>query len=87
MAHSTMSRDRRKPRQRHRRRLHRRLAQDHRHAQALFKQPGYGQFSAVLYYRSGDYAYPNCRWWADTSSTSLASMKAVATHPYHGGSP
>jgi Glycosyl hydrolase family 26 len=56
-------------------------------AQALFKQPGYGQFSAVLYYHSGDYTYPNCRWWADTSSTSLASMKAMATDPYYGGSP
>ena len=54
---------------------------------ALFKSPGYGQFDAVLYFNSQDQTAPACRWWVDTSQSSLSSFAAMATDPFYARAP
>jgi Glycosyl hydrolase family 26 len=56
-------------------------------ARALFKSPGYGQFDAILYFNSHDQTAPTCRWWVDTSQSSLTSFAAMATDPFYGKAP
>ena len=51
--------------------------------QALFQQPGWDRFTAVLYFHTQDGYYTNCRWWVDTSSSSLTAFKTMATDPYY----
>jgi hypothetical protein len=51
-------------------------------AQALFKQPGWEGFKAVLYYNKTS-KYPNCRWFVDSSPASLAAFQALANDAYY----
>ena len=54
-------------------------------AQQLFKQPGWEQYTAILYYNTpGNSTYPNCRWLIDTSQSSLDAFKVLANDPFYG---
>ena len=52
-------------------------------ARALFKSPGYEQFKLVLYFNWFDQKYTNCRWWVDTSQSSLTNFAAMANDPFY----
>lgn len=57
-------------------------------AQQLFKQPGWEQYTAILYYNTGgNNTYPNCRWLIDTSQSSLDAFRLLANDPFYGRSP
>jgi hypothetical protein len=62
-----------------------RKAQWFRDVQALFKQPGWEQFQAILYFNTVHPPFPNCRWWVDTSQSSLDAFRALANDPFFGG--
>jgi hypothetical protein len=51
-------------------------------AQALFKQPGWEQFTTVLYYHNSH--KPTCTFWVDSSASSLAAFKTMANDPFYG---
>jgi glycosyl hydrolase family 26 len=54
-------------------------------AQELFKQPGWEQFEAILYYNAVQSPYTNCKWWIDTSQSSLDAFQQLANDPFYGG--
>jgi hypothetical protein len=56
-------------------------------AQQLFKQPGWEQFTAIMYYNSVGSGDPNCPWWIDTSQGSLDAFRTLANDPFYGASP
>jgi hypothetical protein len=56
-------------------------------AQQLFKQPGWEQFTAIVYYNTTLGNYPNCRWWIDTSQSSLDAFRSFATDAFYGRLP
>ena len=56
-----------------------------RDVQALFKQPGWEQFQAILYFNTVQPPYPNCQWWVDTSQSSLDAFRDLANDPFYGG--
>ena len=57
-------------------------------AQQLFKQPGWEQYTAILYYNTrGKSTHPNCVWLIDTSQSSLDAFRLLANDPYYGRSP
>lgn len=62
-----------------------RKAQWFRDAQALFKQPGWEQFKAILYFNTAQPPFPNCQWWIDTSQSSLEAFRSLANDPFYGG--
>jgi hypothetical protein len=51
-------------------------------AEALFKQPGWEQFTTVLYYHNTLKA--SCTFWADSSASSLAAFATMANDPFYG---
>lgn len=57
-------------------------------AQQLFKQQGWEQYSAILYYNTrGNSTYPNCVWLIDTSQSSLDAFRLLANDPFYGRTP
>ncbi|MCU1360286.1 MAG: domain containing protein, partial [Ilumatobacteraceae bacterium] len=56
-------------------------------ARALFATPAYSQFKGVSYFDSNaiNPDFPNCLWYVDTSTASLASFKAMANDPLYSG--
>jgi hypothetical protein len=54
-------------------------------AQTLFAKPGWEQFTGVLYYHAVTSTYPNCKWFVDTSASSLAAFAAMGADPLYGG--
>jgi hypothetical protein len=62
-----------------------RKAQWFRDAAALFAKPGWEQFTAILYFNSVTDTFPNCKWFADTTSSSLAGFSELANDPLYGG--
>ena len=52
-------------------------------AEALFQQPAYSMFKAVMYFDSQDGSYPACTWYWTTSTASLASIQLMAADPYY----
>jgi Glycosyl hydrolase family 26 len=59
-----------------------RKAQWYADARALFKQPGWEQFNAVLYYhyRSN---FANCTWFVNSSQSALDAWRAMAGDVYY----
>ncbi len=51
-------------------------------AEALFKQPGWKQFTTVLYYHNT--LKPTCTFWADSSASSIAALATMANDPFYG---
>ncbi len=51
-------------------------------AEALFKQPGWEQFTTVLYYHNT--LKPTCTFWVDSSASSLAAFATMANDPFYG---
>lgn len=51
-------------------------------AQALFKQPGWEQFTTVLYYNNANTT--TCRFWLDSSASSLAAFAAMGADQFYG---
>lgn len=54
-------------------------------ADATLKDPGWGQFRAVLYWNAMDGGYPDCRFPLDSSATAQAAFAAVGADPTFGG--
>jgi hypothetical protein len=54
---------------------------------ALFKSSGYERFTATLYFNRNDTKYAGCRWWADTSQSSLDALRAMANDVYYTAGP
>ena len=55
-------------------------------AQELFKQPGYEQFTAVVYFNSQHNAVPQCPWWVDSSPAALAAFTTMGADPFYSPS-
>ncbi len=55
-------------------------------AQALFAQPGWQQFTAILWFDHQDVNNPGCTWFANSSPASLAALAAMGADPLYGGS-
>jgi Glycosyl hydrolase family 26 len=51
-------------------------------AQALFKQPGWEQFTAVLYYHYRSHT-GTCTWFVDSSQSALTADRAMASDVYY----
>jgi hypothetical protein len=51
-------------------------------ARALFKKPGWEGFKGVLYNNKTS-KYPNCRWFVDSSQSSLAAFAGMANDVYY----
>jgi hypothetical protein len=62
-----------------------RKAQWFRDAAALFAKPGWEQFTGILYFNAVTDTFPNCKWFSDTSSSSLAGFADLANNPLYGG--
>jgi Glycosyl hydrolase family 26 len=54
-------------------------------AQALFKQPGWEQFTAVLYYHNTLRA--SCAFPLDSSPSAMAAWLTMSNDPFYGGTP
>lgn len=57
-------------------------------ARELFKQPGWEQFTTVLYYDRTQ--KPTCAFWIDSSASSASAVAAMGADPFYartGGSP
>lgn len=54
-------------------------------AQALFQQPGWQQFTALLWFDHIDSNYPNCRWYYNSSPETQTAFTTFANDPYYGG--
>jgi hypothetical protein len=56
-------------------------------ARALFKTPQYSQFAGVLYFHSRaiNPNFDDCVWRVDTSTSALASFRAMANDPFYMG--
>ena len=54
-------------------------------ARALFAQPGYERFTAVLYFNILQSSFPDCRWFVDSSSSSLSAFARMGNDPLYGG--
>jgi hypothetical protein len=56
-------------------------------ATALFKQPGWDQFDGVVYFNSTylQNGQTVCIWYTDSSTTSLASHRAMGQDPFYNG--
>ena len=50
-------------------------------AQQLFKQSGYEQFTAVVYFHSEHNA--QCQWWADSSPAALSAFTTMGADPFY----
>ena len=57
-----------------------------RDATALFAKPGWEQFTGILYFHAVTSSYPNCKWFVDTSASSLGAFADMANDPLYGGS-
>jgi hypothetical protein len=51
-------------------------------AETLLQQPGYEQVRALLYFSSQDQNYPDCKWYVDTSQSSLSGFKTLGADPF-----
>jgi hypothetical protein len=54
-------------------------------ARALFAQPGYERFTAVLYFNILQSSFPDCRWFVDSSESSLSAFARMGNDPLYGG--
>ena len=54
-------------------------------ARALFAQPGYERFTAVLYFNILQASFPDCRWYVDSSASSLEAFARMGNDPLYGG--
>jgi hypothetical protein len=59
-----------------------RKAQWYSDARALFKQPGWEQFNAMLYYNYKS-TFANCTWAVDSSQAALDAYRAMAADVYY----
>ncbi len=51
----------------------------------LFAAPGWEQFRGVAYFHDADQNSPACRWYLDTSPTSISGAAAAGAAPVFGG--
>ena len=55
-------------------------------AAATLKSPGWEQFQAILYWHSQSPTTPPCKFWFDSSESSLNAFAAMGADPYFLGS-
>jgi Glycosyl hydrolase family 26 len=51
-------------------------------AEALFQQPGYQMFKAVMWFDSQDQNYPACVWYWTSSALAQSAIQVMAADPY-----